>query len=386
MALATATIVELALLLALPGPANPDKPGVTGGIRTVSAQLRGEGPPVDLVQDYAGARAMVSGADPYPMLTQAYTEVGIRWPVNHRSTHPPTAFLLVMPVAWLPWNVAAAVWGVLMLAALGGSIWAFGAKPGVAAALTPLALLWPPAAWSVGQLTPVWLLGLALAWRFRNHAREAGALIALASLSKIMPALALTPFALNRSWRAVWTFGILTGLASLALLLPRPSPLIRYLEIAGSTSAEQVTRGDNSALLPAATHAFGAAGMVGALLVTAIVVSTSIQRWHRGIKLDLWEWHVWTWVGVALLPIAWIYSVLPLAPSLVSVLRHGGVIERMLALVGVSIPFLIEPFGMPGAIQLATATACTGLAIAIARARAGAELSRPDAAQTAPTP
>jgi hypothetical protein len=205
-------------------------------------------------------------------------------------------------------------------------------------------------------------------------------------LSKIMPALALTPFALNRSWRAVWTFGILTGFASLALLLPRPSPLIRYLEIAGSTSAEQVTRGDNSALLPAATHAFGAAGMVGALLVTAIVVSTSIQRWHRGIKLDLWEWHVWTWVGVALLPIAWIYSVLPLAPSLVSVLRQGGVIERMLALVGVSIPFLIEPFGMPGAIQLATATACTGLAIAIARARAGAELSRPDAAQTAPTP
>src|SRR5438067_3229631 len=113
--LAGVAALELGLLLALPAPANPDKPGILGGIRTAAAQLRGEGPPVDLVQDYVGARRFVERRDPYPVLTDAYASVGLQWRAEHRSTHPPTAFLFVLPVAWLPWKAAAAVWAALML-------------------------------------------------------------------------------------------------------------------------------------------------------------------------------------------------------------------------------------------------------------------------------
>ena len=51
-------VIELALILTVAAPANPDKPGIAGGIRTAAAQLRGEGPPIDLVQDYVGAKAL----------------------------------------------------------------------------------------------------------------------------------------------------------------------------------------------------------------------------------------------------------------------------------------------------------------------------------------
>ena len=102
--------VELGLLLTIAAPGNPDKPGRAGGIRTAAAQLRGSGPPVDLVQDYVGARDVARGRNAYPVLTRAYASVGLTWPAAHRSTHPPTAFLLVLPVAWLPWKPAAAVW------------------------------------------------------------------------------------------------------------------------------------------------------------------------------------------------------------------------------------------------------------------------------------
>ena len=109
---------ELGILLTIAAPANPDKPGRAGGLRTAAAQLRGSGPPVDLVQDYVGARDVAGGREAYPVLTRAYASVGLKWPAGHRSTHPPTAFLLVLPVAWLPWKAAAAAWMALMLAAL----------------------------------------------------------------------------------------------------------------------------------------------------------------------------------------------------------------------------------------------------------------------------
>src|ERR687888_2721834 len=242
-------IVELGILLTIAGPANPDKPGRAGGIRTAAAQLRGSGPPVDLVQDYVGARDVARGREAYPVLTRAYASVGLTWPAGHRSTHPPTAFLLVLPVAWLPWKAASAVWTVLMLAALAGAYWALGAGPGPAVALAPLTLAWPPGGWSMGQLTPLWLLGLALAWRLRDRPAPAGAAIALASLTKLLPPPSPLPFLLLPRFAVVRGFAIVWA-AALALLLTLDAGAIgRYWTILRTASREQAARGENSALL-----------------------------------------------------------------------------------------------------------------------------------------
>ena len=361
--LACIAILELGLLLALPAPANPDKPGILGGIRTAAAQLRGDGPPVDLVQDYVGALRLTERRDPYPVLTDAYASVGLRWSAEHRSTHPPTAFLLVLPVAWLPWKAAAAVWAALMLATIGGAWWALGARPELAAALAPLTLLWPPAAWSLGQLTPLWLLGLALAWRYRRDATRAGVGIGLASLTKLLPLVSVAPFLVLRRvhvLRSLAAVGVVTGAA---LAVVEPGVIGRYVSLGRSTGDDQAARGENAALLWAFHHHLGPIAVAAAAALVAVVAAASLGRLRSLGELDEWDWCAWSWIGVALLPIAWIYSLLPLAPTLWLCLRRGGVVARGLALFAIVVPFTIDPFGRPGAIWLAAATAAAGLSL-----------------------
>jgi hypothetical protein len=357
----------------LPAPANPDKPGILGGIRTAAAQLRGKGPPVDLVQDYVAARALSRRGEAYPLLTKAYASVGLRWRAEHRSTHPPTAFLLVLPIVWLPWKTAGAVWAALMLAAIGGAWWALGARPEVAAALAPATLLWPPAAWSLGQLTPVWLFGLALAWRNRRDSRNAGAAIGLASLTKLLPALSLVPFLVVGRLRALRGFAAVWVVALAALAAVDPGVIGRYVSVVRSVGDDQAARGENSAMLWAFAHHLGPVGLAGACLLVAFVLGASLARLHSLGRIDEWTWCVWIWAGVALLPIAWIYSLLPLLPALWLCLRRGGMLGRALALPAIAVPFAIDPFGLPGAVWLAAATACVGLSLL---ATGGAVLKR----------
>jgi len=362
-ALLAVAALELGLLLVLPAPANPDKPGILGGIRTDAAQLRGAGPPVDLVQDYVGARRLVERRDAYPVLTEAFASVGLRWSAAHRSTHPPTAFLIVMPVAWLPWKAAAAVWAALMLAAIGGAWWALGARPKLAAALAPLTLVWPPAAWSLGQLTPLWLLGLALAWRYRSRDAVAGSAVALASLTKLVPAVSLAPFLALRRALVLRAFAAVWVVAAVVLAAVEPGVIGRYVSVGRSVGDDQAARGENSALLWAFDHHLGPVGLPAGLLLVALVLGASFSRLRSLRQLDAWTWCCWTWAGVALLPIAWIYSLLPLAPALWLCLRRGRAIGRGLALFAIVVPFTIDPFGQPGAIWLAAATACVGLSL-----------------------
>jgi Glycosyltransferase family 87 len=359
--------VEVALLLAVPAPSNPDKPGVGGGFRTAAALLRGDGPPVDLVQDYEGARLLVRGGDSYEVLTRAYAQVGLTWPAEHRSTHPPTAFVLVLPVSWLSWRPASALWAVLMLAAIGASWWALGARWELAVALAPPTLLWPPAAWSLGQLTPLWLLGLALAWRWRGEPGRAGAATAFAALTKLLPTLSLVPFLVLRRLRVVAGFAAVAGAALLVLLALRPGVVSRYVPVARATGNDQAARGENSSLLWAFDHRFGAAGVAVAVVLVVVVLARSILRLRRQAALDEWSWWAWGWGGVALLPIAWVYSQLPLLPALAYCVRRGGVLSHGLAAFAVSVPFLVDPFGLPGGIRLALGTASAGLALLAVR-------------------
>src|ERR687887_2572239 len=175
---------------------------------------------------------------------------------------------------------------VRMLPALGGAYWAPGPPPGPAVALAPLTLVWPPGGWSMGQLTPLWLLGLALAWRLRDRPAPAGAAIALASLTKLLPALSLLPFLLLRRWSVLRGFAIVWG-AAVALLLALDAGAIgRYVTILRTASREQAARGENSALLWAAEHNYGAAGVA---VATVLVGAVLVRALRRG-ELDRLSW------------------------------------------------------------------------------------------------
>src|SRR5215208_1093822 len=132
------------------------------GPKTLALTLLIHGPPYnDFVADFIGARALLHRGDAYPLLGPAVRDLDVDWNVPHRSTHPPTALLFALPLAELTWPHAAALWAVGMLGALVATSWAL-RLPRRAVVLLPLVVLWPPVTWSLLQMTPIWLLGLAL--------------------------------------------------------------------------------------------------------------------------------------------------------------------------------------------------------------------------------
>ena len=109
-------------------------------LERASATLKGEGVASDLAQDIIGFQALVRHADPYPVLGPAYQKMGLDWGMQHPSTHPPMAFLLVAPIAFLPWNLASAAWAWFMLVLLVLTFRCFGTSWKAAIGLTPLVL------------------------------------------------------------------------------------------------------------------------------------------------------------------------------------------------------------------------------------------------------
>jgi len=331
-------------LVALPllPPAVPGSPGPLDGLRTVASSLRGEGAALvfaDFAQDLVGARALLSGADPYPVLGPAFENLGYLWPVEHRSTHPPTAFLFAVPFAAAEWESAVRAWVALMLTMLAVTGWALRlSTPGTVALY--LLLLWPPAAWSMVQLTPLWAAGMALAWRWRDRGALAGVALGVASLTKFLPALGLIPFLLRRQWSAVAGFGAVWIAALGVVMVMNPEALGRYAAVLPETAGQTVARSDNGALFAAAAQAGGVAGFLLACGMV-LVVAWRAARLAFGERPHEWtSWALWVWLTVALLPIAWNYSLLPLAPWLLLVLRERRPLPSLLASVSLGFGFL----------------------------------------------
>jgi hypothetical protein len=82
--------------------------------------------------------------------------------------YPPPAALLFVPLALLPYHVAAGLFLAVSLAAVLSALWLLGVRDRrlyAAAFLSPAVLT----ALTVGTITPLLLLGLAAVWHFRNR-------------------------------------------------------------------------------------------------------------------------------------------------------------------------------------------------------------------------
>jgi hypothetical protein len=322
----------LLVLWTLPSPPDADAPAAIDGVTTAASQLRGEGYRADFAQDYTAARALVTGGDVYEPLTVAFARIGLEWDVQAATTHPPTAGLVALPVAWLPWPLALTVWAWAMLGAIVAAAWAVADDLPAALVAGPVLLFWPPLGWSIGQLTVLLLLGQCLAWRWRDRPALAGSMIALATLPKWWTGILLVPFLLHRDWGVLRGFVAVIGAALLAVLVLNPQTFSGYLHEGREATQNTVSRTDNGALLPWLLHNYGHLGIAaGICLVLAVIAS----RWR--------SWHVWVWVSVATLPIAWIYSLAPLAQGLVRYARVRPV--AALFAVGVAMTASAQPYG-----------------------------------------
>jgi len=302
---------------------NPDP------ISTSILTLSGKAQYSDIAQDFYGSRALILRLDPYPPLNEAFKTLGIIWDVAHESTHPPTDYLLTIPVAFLPWPIASALWGWLMVAAIIFSLCLYGFSWRWAIIITIISLIWSPVSFSLGQLTPIWLLGLALANHNRENPFMAGIWIAFAALTKFLPAILLIPFLLRRKWSALISFIAIWLIALGLITILHPEAILRYLEINSSNSFDMITRLDNGALLPSLARFTNWPGVVVGMIFLALV------GWYGRDN-----WHTWEFLAVALLPIAWIYSLLPLLPGLIQKRKNKFLVLSLILSV------ITPPFGI----------------------------------------
>jgi hypothetical protein len=312
----------LGWLLVLPPPKGPF--AYIDGLRWASSVLKGQAATTDITTDIVGLRELYGGNDPYPRLGPVLAKYGVMWDVSHRSSHPPTAYLLTTPVVALPIAVGVGAWAWLMLAIYAISYRQFGFPWPSAIGLAPITLLWPPAVHSLMQLTPIWLVAVAVAYRHKAGVLS-GLAVGIASLTKFLPGILLVPFILMRSVRTVLAFCCVWVGAIGAVLAMNPEAFLRYFAVK-ETLAETILRADNAAPLAAAYRFSGIAGAALVFSSLALLIALTGRRHGWPIVLMLAAY-----VSVAALPIAWIYSPLPLLPVFGFFVRAGNIAAKIVA-------------------------------------------------------
>jgi hypothetical protein len=333
-------------------------------IKYGATTLKGEMPFSDFAAMVVGFRALYHKTDPYPRLSEAFKELGIDWPVGHGSNHPPTSYLLAAPVALMPWPQASAVWAWMMLGLIVFSFRFYGLSWRMSLGLMPLTMLWPPASASLGQVTIVWMFGIAMAYHFRRHRRFwSGASLGLASLSKYMPGLLVIIYLVKRKWRAVLGF-LSVWIFSLSLVtLLNSAAIPRYFEENRTTTFALMQRTDNSAPLIVSYRYAGLAGVVLLLLFFALVVYVNrryFYEWKRYPSTRIWM--LLSYLAIACLPIFWIYSLMPLIPVLFYLIFQRKIATTVLCLLCLLIPSIYIRGGEQSVIFMASVSLFTGLA------------------------
>jgi hypothetical protein len=316
----------------------------------------------DIAQDYIGARALTHpNKELYPILADAFEKMGVPWEAYHRSTHPPTAFLFVLPLTMFGYPTALVLWMVTMFACIVLSARAFNLtwKTSLLAAI--LSLAWPPTIWSLGQFTAIWLLGLALAYRYRHKPLLSGFFIGFASLPKYFAGILLLHPIWRRRWTALISFAAVWLAAVVLLLLLRQDVISAYIASNVGNSVDQIMRPDNGALAIVAWRLGGWPGIAAVIILILCVFWTGLRCDNPAC------WACLVWLGIACLPIAWVYSLLPLLPWLVMTLRSTNKYVRILAIIALVLPYVSEawvPISNPWFVALSIVFA--GLAFAFA--------------------
>jgi hypothetical protein len=238
--------------------------GLLIGIDTALLHLRLD--PLADVHAYYDAGARLNAG--LPLYEQSAT-------TNEASfyRYPPLLAIAFRPLAMLPFDVAAFIWMVLLVACLVGTIWILGLRN----RWTWLALGWlaAPVAWSLvvgqAQVAITLLMTVATPWG-----------LALAAHLKVFPALAAAYWLGRREWSALMRFAIwMIGLTALSFVL-EPGATRDYLTF---LSLEQVGEVRNMSLYGISPALWAVS--VAALGVVALVFARSQVGWIAAVSLSV---------------------------------------------------------------------------------------------------
>lgn len=309
----------------------------------------------DILSGYLLAKAMVAGVNPYLPLT----ELANLWlpehnitDLNHPTPHPFAIGWLCLPLAWLPYEMAARVWLVFELCCLGAAVALFfralelkfkWRQWGLACFL---ALGWVPILddlW-LGQFSLCLLALFMGAWVLlrENKDWQGGVLLGMLMTLKLAGWPIVLFLALRRRWRSAFAAGAcFAGLHVFAIGV-HGWALVRdyYLKIGPQLSAHYGPHDANFSAWTIGTRLFTESGLNFALtpLWTAPQLARLINVLLPVLLLALALWLAWRLetqahsfdaafalllgAGCVLNPIAWTHYLMLTAPALALLVRR----------------------------------------------------------------
>jgi len=173
----------------------------------------------DFRQFWQGANDVVNGVSPYPSATSLATAgdhldpEGIR--EVFRFPYPAGAAVALAPLGLLGFHAAAAVWSAILIVSLLAAVWILGVRDWrvLAVVISSAPVI---TAVRLGTLTPVLILLLACAWRWRDRRWTVGGSLALAISLKLFLWPLVVWLAATRRWGAAGLAAALAGGVTLA--------------------------------------------------------------------------------------------------------------------------------------------------------------------------
>jgi hypothetical protein len=187
--------------------------------------------------------------------------------------YPPLLAILFRPLALLPFEAAAIIWEVGIIAALVATLWLLGLRG--RRTWIAVGILAGPIAWSVtiGQAQVVVTLLLAIG---------SPAAVAVAAQLKLLPALVAAYWIGRRDWRSLGRFLVWTVILGIAQLILEPAGTIAFM---GNTNLSQVGQVNNLspyAVSPVLWLIFAVAG-----LILTLRLARTRAGWPAAIALSV---------------------------------------------------------------------------------------------------
>lgn len=225
----------------------------------------------DFLVFYGAAKSILHGQSPYPAVGSHAVYSGSSF------VYPYVTALLFLPFAVLSAQNAEYVYVVLSILAIVYSLLIVGVRRVSVLVLFMLASA-TIVSWQMGTLNPFFMLGIALAWRYRDKAVLAGTLVALVTFAKLFLLPLLIWLLIARRTKALLV--ALGELASLCVLTFSIGPLslASYSSLLGSLATHEGSAGYSTLSL---LRAAGVGQSFSEVLVLAIGAMLAFRMYIR---------------------------------------------------------------------------------------------------------
>jgi hypothetical protein len=263
---------------------------------------------------WKAGRDILDGRSPYPAANASHLVH-----VGNAFVYPPLAALVSLPLAILPQTAAAAVWSLLNAAALAAALWLVGTRDWrcYALAFTSYPVM---ATLFLGQLNGLLALAVAVAWRFREHARAAGVAVGSAIALKLLVWPLLLWLLFTRRFKAA----LVSGATAVGLVLGSWAVigfdgLGTYPHLLAADAEGFQNRSHSIVALAMHSGFSPAAGRAAALVTGLVLLAVAYRELRAGQDNELFAFAVVLVAGIVASPVLhehyWVVLFVPLAAA-----------------------------------------------------------------------